>query len=105
MFWGLTTGACGLHVASAPEAGLYEFIPGTSGKLNSTMSGYQEQSDSLAPKQAALNAVLADWTSATSFANTTTYLLEKGTTDGILRHSSIPDVHDLDEFWSVDTFG
>lgn len=93
-----TGGACG-HTVAASESGLYRFIPETFGKSIAIMSGNQEQPDSFA-KQAALNAILAELASATDFPNATAGLFEKDIIENLLSRSAMPNIHDLDEFWS-----
>jgi hypothetical protein len=94
------TGACGLHAASFPRAGV-DFSPeGISGGASSLISGYQEQGDPYSTKQAALNAVLANWSSTTDFPGQVARILDDGQSKNSLHRAGPLSVREQDEFWS-----
>lgn len=74
---------------------------GISGGASSTISGYQEQGDSLSTKQAALNAVLADWSSTTDFAGQVARILDEGPANGPLHRVGLPAIDEQNGFWST----
>jgi len=93
-------GACGLHAASSRarvEFSSADISVGTS----SNNSGFHEQGDSLPTKQAALNAVLADWSSTTDFAGQVAHILNDGQNKGLLRGAGLPSLDDQNGFWSI----
>jgi hypothetical protein len=59
-----------------------------------------EGENSLNPKQAALNAVLADWRSTTDFAGQAAHILEDGPSKSSLNRIGLRPINEQDDFWS-----
>jgi hypothetical protein len=97
-------GACGLHAAPASGSGLcfdnlhepYQPSPitGEGGSWDQPVEIPMNGQD------AAINALLADWTATTDFGSHAADLLDKGTPDDHLSHLSLRNTHALDELWS-----
>jgi hypothetical protein len=65
-----------------------------------TTTGYQEQPDSPTAHQAALNAVLADWSSTTDFARQVARILDEGPAKGPLHRVGLKAIDQQNDFWS-----
>jgi len=68
---------------SNPSYGVDLFVAATAGDTLPTTTGYQEQTDYPTSHQAALSAVLADWSSTTDFAGQVAHILDDGQTKGL----------------------
>jgi N-acetylneuraminic acid mutarotase len=64
--------------AAASGAGIHLFGPVSSGLPSASVTGFPQQADSFATRQAALNAVLAEWTSQDDYATRIANLLGTG---------------------------
>jgi hypothetical protein len=101
-------GACGLHAApvgriSNPSYAVDFFEPPTTGDSLPTTTGqpgYQEQPGSPTARQAALSAVLADWSLTTDFAGQVAHILDEGRNRDLLRGVRLPAIDEQDDFWS-----
>ncbi|HEV2950414.1 MAG TPA: PxKF domain-containing protein, partial [Gemmataceae bacterium] len=94
------TGACGLHAAPVPSVGADFLGAGPSSGASTTISGYQDQGNSVSIKQAALNAVLAGRASTVDKAAEIAHILDDGAPKGLWNRIGLRPFNEQDQFWS-----